>query len=257
MVVRRIRQHVVTHDWFAVAIDVAIVIVGVFLAMQANNWNEVRLDRERTQSYHARLIEDLRATEQGARASAAYYGDVRSHALAALSALDRPPRSLGAPFLVDAYQATQIFPRFAQRATYDEILASGNADLIGSAALRERLTNFYWRLEGLMTLVNVTPPYRERLRSVMPYSAQASIRASCDEILTDNGKGLVTARLPKNCAVVMDPRLVADAVAQIHSTPGLKNDLTRAVIDLDQKLLQFGKLQDNALQLRERMVTLR
>ena len=31
MVVRRIRDHVATHNWFAVAIDLAIVVVGVFL----------------------------------------------------------------------------------------------------------------------------------------------------------------------------------------------------------------------------------
>lgn len=36
MVIARIREHVATHNWFAVAIDVAIVVVGVFLGMQAN-----------------------------------------------------------------------------------------------------------------------------------------------------------------------------------------------------------------------------
>lgn len=203
------------------------------------------------------MIEDLKATEQGAQASAAYYGDVRSHALAALAALEQPTTSLGALFLVDAYQATQIFPRFAQRATYDEILASGNADLIGSPALRERLTNFYWRLDGLMTLVNATPAYRERMRSLMPYRVQAAIRASCDEVLTDIGKGRITARLPEKCPVKINAALIADAIKEIRADPALKNDLTRAVIDLDQKLAQFGKLQDSSRQLRERMVTLR
>ena len=32
MIVRRIREHVAHHNWFAVGIDLAIVIVGVFLA---------------------------------------------------------------------------------------------------------------------------------------------------------------------------------------------------------------------------------
>jgi hypothetical protein len=50
MVIRRIREHVTTHNWFAVGIDVVIVIVGVFLGTQANNWNEARSDREEGRS---------------------------------------------------------------------------------------------------------------------------------------------------------------------------------------------------------------
>ena len=42
MVIRRIRDHVASHDWFAVAIDVVIVLLGVFLGTQMNNWNEGR-----------------------------------------------------------------------------------------------------------------------------------------------------------------------------------------------------------------------
>ena len=42
MVVRRIRDHVATHNWFAVGVDFLIVVVGVFMATQADNWNETR-----------------------------------------------------------------------------------------------------------------------------------------------------------------------------------------------------------------------
>ena len=38
MVIRRIREHVAAH-WFAVGIDFLIVIAGVFLGTQANNWS--------------------------------------------------------------------------------------------------------------------------------------------------------------------------------------------------------------------------
>ena len=45
MVIHRIREHVAHHNWFAVAVDLAIVVVGVFLGTQANNWNQDRIDR--------------------------------------------------------------------------------------------------------------------------------------------------------------------------------------------------------------------
>ena len=44
MVIRRIRDSVAKHNWFAVGVDLLIVIVGVFLGLQADNWNEGRLD---------------------------------------------------------------------------------------------------------------------------------------------------------------------------------------------------------------------
>ena len=47
MVIRRIREHVTTHNWFAVAIDLAIVVAGVFLGTQVSNWNESRLETAR------------------------------------------------------------------------------------------------------------------------------------------------------------------------------------------------------------------
>ncbi len=31
MVIRRVREHVASHNWFAVAVDLAIVAIGVFL----------------------------------------------------------------------------------------------------------------------------------------------------------------------------------------------------------------------------------
>jgi hypothetical protein len=100
------------------------------------------------------LIEDLAIMERAMRASVSYYSDVRTHALAALEALDRPKRTLGTPFLIDAYQATQLWPRSAKHSTYDEILSSGDADLMGPPVVRDRISNFYWRMA----------PFRKRRR---------------------------------------------------------------------------------------------
>ena len=182
MVIRRIREHVAAQNWVAVGIDLGIVVVGVIIATQVNNWNEARQDRERGGNYSIRLIEELRTTEQSMRGIKLYYADVRDHALAALAILRKRGSAPDESFLVDAYQATQVFPRAARHATYDEILQSGSLELIGSPALRARLSNYYWRMDGLVSLETVSPPYRERVRSVMTYEVQQAIRAKCDEI---------------------------------------------------------------------------
>ena len=253
MVIRRIREHVAAHNWFAVAIDLAIVVAGVIIATQVNNWNEARQDRERGRNYAIRLIDELRTTEQSMRGIKLYYAEVRGHALAALSDVRAQRSANDESFLVAAYQATQVFPRAARHATYDEILQSGSLELIGPPDARARLSNYYWRMDGLVSLDAAAPPYRERVRSVMPYEVQQAIRAKCDEIITDLGNGLMFPRLPARCSPGIDPPAAAAAAAQIRAEPALANDLTRAIIALDTRILNFGKLESNAREVRQYM----
>src|SRR6476659_2656522 len=106
--IRRIREHVAGHNWFAVAIDLAIVVVGVFLGTQVSNWNQARIDRERAASYRERLVDELMFNGRQFRQQIAYYETAKRHGLAALTALEHGRESGGEEFVVDAYQATQI-----------------------------------------------------------------------------------------------------------------------------------------------------
>ena len=112
---RRFREHAAKQDWFAVGVDVAIVVVGVFLGTQANNWNQDRVERSEAHEYRAQIIDTLRANEADIAARAHYYRQVRAHAIAALNALKQPDSSLGEPFLIDTYQASQVWQRPFER----------------------------------------------------------------------------------------------------------------------------------------------
>ena len=250
MVIRRIREHVTDHNWFAVGIDFAIVVAGIVIGTQVNNWNAARIDREKGHGYSVRLIDELRTTEQSMRGIKVYYTDVRDHALATLAVLRKQGSGAGESFLVDAYQATQVFPRAARHATYDEILQSGSLELIDGPDLRARLSNYYWRMDGLVSLDMVSPPYRERVRTIMPYEVQQAIRAKCDEIITDLGNGLMFPRLPARCSPGLDPAAAAAAAKQVRAEPALARDLTRMIVALDTRISNFGKLETNAREVR-------
>jgi hypothetical protein len=47
MILRQITQHVKDQNWFAVALDFVIVVVGILIAFQITNWNEARGERHR------------------------------------------------------------------------------------------------------------------------------------------------------------------------------------------------------------------
>ena len=77
MVLRRFRSHVAEHNWFAVAIDFLIVVMGVFVGIQASNWNQARLDSAQGREYRAMLVEDLRSNQQNLALRKHYYTWVR------------------------------------------------------------------------------------------------------------------------------------------------------------------------------------
>ena len=106
MVIRRIREHVTTHNWFAVGVDVAIVVLGVFLGTQVNNWNEARLEGERGKAYRGRLIAELDFDARQFEVQTAYYRQAKVYGLQALSALDGASLS-DRDFVIAAYQLTQ------------------------------------------------------------------------------------------------------------------------------------------------------
>ena len=57
MLLRRFMQHVKEQNWFAVCLELVVVILGILLALAADRWNESRLDSIETQ----RIIERLKS----------------------------------------------------------------------------------------------------------------------------------------------------------------------------------------------------
>ena len=44
MILRRLAEGVRQQDWFTVVVEVLIVVVGIFLGLQVDDWNEGRQD---------------------------------------------------------------------------------------------------------------------------------------------------------------------------------------------------------------------
>jgi hypothetical protein len=64
MILRRVIGHFRKQEWGAIAIDFLIVVFGVFVGLQVNNWNEARKDRKDERFYLLRLHEDLLSSEK-------------------------------------------------------------------------------------------------------------------------------------------------------------------------------------------------
>lgn len=59
MLLRSITKHVKDQNWFAVALDFFIVVVGILIAFQITNWNEERAERTLEAEYTQRLHREV------------------------------------------------------------------------------------------------------------------------------------------------------------------------------------------------------
>ncbi|MGE5062776.1 MAG: hypothetical protein ACM3IG_01785 [Myxococcales bacterium] len=251
MILRRLREHVSNHNWFAVTIDFVIVVLGVFVGIQASNWNQARIERQQAREYRSMLQNDLDANLENLAMRTRYYGWVRKEALATLVDLQHPSAGLDDQFLLHAYQATQIQPWALKRNTYDEILSVGAMANLGDPLLRDKIANYYVTSDVTGTNISVLPPYRDIVRRVMPYAVQHAIRARCNETIAQNSRGSVDILLPKEpCSLGLDAATIRQAVRQVHDWPGLELDLNRQLVDLDQKLLSVAAIAERAKALK-------
>jgi hypothetical protein len=67
MILRRLADAIKQQNWFTVTVEVLIVVIGIFLGLQANSWNQSRMDRAKEDKIilrlHTEVIEVLSANE--------------------------------------------------------------------------------------------------------------------------------------------------------------------------------------------------
>src|SRR5690242_1762698 len=77
-------RHVISHlrrqDWMAVCIELVVVVVGVFIGVQASNWNEQRETDQKAAVFTQRLKSDLREEAWGYEMNIGYFDQVQTSA---------------------------------------------------------------------------------------------------------------------------------------------------------------------------------
>jgi len=139
------------QNWLAVAVDFLIVVVGVFLGIQAANWNESRKARVEERRYYAQILDDLQKDQEalkGAQRRAANFDLAAEDTLLAMRTGLSPNVSPGR-FAVEIHYAGFLYiPRSARR-TYDELISTGNLGLLRDQAAKAAIADYYATFEEL------------------------------------------------------------------------------------------------------------
>lgn len=253
MILKRLRAEISRQNWFGVAVDLVILILGVFLGIQVNNWNQARLDRAEGREYRDRLYSDLESNQRDLAFRIHYDGQILAHALVAAAALDRPVGDDPGAFIIHAYEASNHIPQAIRHFTYDEAVASGKAERLGNTLVRERIANYYVGMATMQRLFDYTPPYRDELRSALSFAAQIQVMRDCPEVLAADEYGSVTPRLSDNCKSTMTPHAAERVAAEVRTIPNLKWLLNRQIADLDQKIGNARQLSNEAERLKKQI----
>jgi hypothetical protein len=140
MIPRRFLESVKRHDWFAVATEFVIVVLGIFIGLQASLWVQTRQDVETERRYLERLLADsdanVRALEQ-----AIGVNDRKAATLSSLAvALENGGTVPSQPELSNVMCRWFIQPAVnVRRGTYVELVSSGRLALLRDENLRSRL----------------------------------------------------------------------------------------------------------------------
>jgi len=150
MILRRLSEHVKAQNWFAVALDFLIVVLGVFLGLQVNNWNEVRSSSRQEVVLIAQLADDLRSMRDSFIFADAISQRTHDGWVAIFRALESCRPIEADPALVQyalaRYQRTS--QATVQRTAYDELTSLGMFSRLSDRELKDDVARLYAIIES-------------------------------------------------------------------------------------------------------------
>ncbi len=225
MIARRIVAKLRHQDWTAVVIELVIVVLGVFIGLQAQEWATAHAEQQRADVLLQQLRGDLDNERRNLNAYMDYHQVTTDYARIAIKGLESPGSVDPETWVASAYQASQILSMPSNRATFDEMKSTGAIDLVRNARLRAMLVSYYSYDWTQASTFKAQAPYRELIRSVLPYSIQKAIKQSCGDI-NETIDDVIVTRLPKTCHIDFPSADIARAAATLRATPGLLPALT-------------------------------
>ena len=223
MIYKRVAANLRVQNWSAILIELAIVVVGVFIGTQVSNWNATRLEGAETARLIAQLQPELRAQVDFYDTAKAYYATTRRFAEVALAGWADDPKVSDNDFVIAGYQASQIQGIGTNSATWANIFGAERLRSIDDAAVRRDLSFLMYSDNSSIGINAVDTPYRRNVRRVIPIKVQDAIRTTCGDYTPENRPNIVL--LPPTCALQLPADQAAAAARALRANRGLVEDL--------------------------------
>ena len=201
MRLRSLTKHIREQNWFAVALDFFIVVVGILIAFQITSWSEARSDNSRIERRLANVVDDLRADIVEIEGIIKTTEWRASAIQTVLDSADKPitPR-YQTPF-GDVIE-TPKFPAFesefpwdaanaivwlatldGNRGGYQTLLSTGDLQLIKSETLSRKIQAYYARAEEISDTDKAHQDVRDQVTAVRQRLGVGINQTTTDELV--------------------------------------------------------------------------
>ena len=135
------KQNKVRSYLFYAVGEILLVVIGILIALQVNNWNEQRKQQQLSREFLNEMIKDLAADTTQFAYMIERLDDVIEAELAVLSKSEYTPDDMTA-YVIPAMGAS-TFRRTINHRTFQKIQNSGNSNLEGYEELYDALSDYY------------------------------------------------------------------------------------------------------------------
>lgn len=234
------------QDWTAVAIELVVVVVGVFIGVRASNWNEQRETDQRATVFTARLKADLRKEAWMYELETGYLSQVEVNAKHAVDGLTGKAPLSDEALLIAAYRATQDYPYTRYSATYDQLTSTGQIGLIRDSALRDLAMRVY--TEPFLNQIGSPQQqsenqYRKAFRMALPYDVQQTLDEKCgDRVVPIGDYRGIAHMLDYPCVTGLSSAAIAAGAASLRGDPQLVALLQLRISNVETNLVLLTTL---------------
>lgn len=222
MILRSIVEALRRQNWTAIAIELIIVVIGVFVGTQVANWNEARLEKAATERMLVQLVPELQYQIDFFDSSRTYYATARRFADQALAAWGGDRGISDEQFVIAAYQASQIIGIGVNAENWTLTFGGEQLRKIDDPKVRRNLELVLTQDYGAVQFPAVSTRYREQVRRVIPIHIQDSIRKVCGDRQIAN---TFLTELPASCPLRISPAEARDIAAALRGRRDLVGEL--------------------------------
>ncbi len=200
MILRRAIANLRRRDWASVAIELLVVVIGVFIGLQVDNWNQSRHDAARARENLQRIETDLAIDQTALQRRVVFWRQVTDYGHGAIRYAETGQLVDGSAWktLLSFYQASQLFPYVPADTTYQELRSAGELGLFADPDLRTALAEYYVNGAGYAAnfLFRLEPEYRKLVRGHTPTIASAQVWAHCHQTPAPDQQRLIDCDSP-------------------------------------------------------------
>lgn len=214
--------------------EIFLVVVGILIALQVNNWNEEKSMRVKEQFYLAKLLEDFRKNKIEAKEKLQFANDQTSNVDLLLASINNPNKETDDEKWMIALNHAWFLPHpVFEENTWEELHSTGDLSIIQNTNLTNDIANFYRSVETTLRLENEWGDfhlsYRNKVNEIMDHNLRQSIFIQ-----------IITGENDRKATAVAQPYIL-----KLTSIPGVMGILSDIRMNRYSSINAYQNLVDN------------